>query len=352
MKGRGRVRVRSGSAAAAAALAIGLFTVLPCAARSELVEPPAEQGGVGLLEVALSPAEITVGDRIEARLTLVWTGPEPASEPRFPVWQESWGKAEVLSAGEVETVVGPGGRRVYRQTLELTAFATGEVRLPAVTIALPLTGETIEITHDRDAGFEVRSVLPAEQQELEPRPAAPPLPPAAEPVFARTAGGLAGLSLLAAWLLARRLRRAAPAAAAPLSPPAEPLPEFLHHLQRLDPAAAEPTHTGLSLILRDFLSRSLDFPAAESTTTEIRRRLGARLLEPEAGGDSAPAPLRRDVVQLLRDCDQVKFARLPVAASVTRGRLRAARDLAYGIDRCLRPPEDVPEENVPEEGAR
>ncbi len=308
-------------------LAFLLFAALPCAA--QVVEMAEAREGVGLLEVALSPAEITVGDRIEARLTLVWTGPEPESEPRFPVWRETWGKAEVLSAGDVEVVIGPGARRVYRQALVLTAFSTGEVVLPEVTVALPLTGETIEINNHRDAGFEVRSVLPDEQQELEPRPAAPPRPLISDRRFAWTAGGLAGFNLLAAWLLGRRLRRASPGGVAP-RPPAEPLPEFLHRLQRLDPAAAEPAHTGLSLVLRNFLGRSLDFPTAESTTTEIRRRLRATELESEVA---------ENAVELLSACDQVKFARLPVPAQVTRGRLRAARDLGHGIDRCLNPPE-------------
>jgi hypothetical protein len=305
-------------------LLVSLLAALSAAAQLRIAEPPSRQG-TGILDVTLAPAEITVGDRVEARLTLVWTGPTPAQTPRFPPWQDAWGDAEVLEAGEVEEVAVAGARRVYHQRLVLTAFATGEVELPPVTVAIEAGGETIEI-EGGDAGFAVRSVLPEEPGELEPRPPSPPRRLAADRRFAWTAAGLGALVLLAAWLLARRLRAAADRVAEP--PAAEPLPELLHLLRRLDPTDAEPAHTGLSLGLRHFLGRSLDFPAAESTTSEIDRRLH-RIL---AGLDASD-----DTVLLLRDCDQVKFARAPVPAQVTRQRLRQARDLGYRIDRSRQP---------------
>ncbi len=297
------------------ALAVFLLTGLPC-----LAQTPAD---VGVLEVELSPTEITVGDRVEARLILIWTGPAPAAEPRFPAWRKTWGGAEILSAGEVLTLTGPDDRRVYRQTLVLTAFTTGQILLPEVTVALPLAAETIEVASGRDAGFEVRSVLPEDAAEAEPRPAAPPRVLDGESRFARTAGGLGGLSLLLAWLVGRRLHAPRTSTA---TAPATPLVELLQRLRELDPAAAEPAHTGLSLGLRDFLSHSLGVPAAESTTTEIERGLRRARLEPEAADGT---------IRLLRDCDQVKFARAPVPAPVTLGRLRQARDLGSRIDRVL-----------------
>ncbi len=317
-----RVRVR-GCQRSVVVAAVALFAALPCAAQMS--------EGAGVLDVTVSLAEITVGDRVEARLTLVWTGPEPAAAPRFPGWQTHWGEAEVLTAGEVVTLApGPGGQRIYTQDLILTAFATGSIRLPEVTVAIPLDDETIAVSSGRDAGFEVLSVLSGEVEELEPRPPAPPRRLAAEPRFAWTVAGLAVLALLAWWLFGRRLRVGSAGAAAP--PRAEPLAELLQRLRRLDPAAAEPAHTGLSLGLRTFLGRSLGFPAAESTTTEIDRRLHRA---------SVGAETVERTVRLLRDCDQVKFARVPVGPPVTRDRLRQARDLGQRIDRGLRPADDV-----------
>src|SRR6202035_5249416 len=88
-----------------------------------------------------------------------------------------------------------------------------------------------------------------------------------------TAAALAACSAAAGLLLWRRSRRTAEAAAAPLLPP-PPAP----------------------LALRGYLGRALDFPAAESTTSEINRRLLARRL---------PAPLVRRAIELLRGCDLV-----------------------------------------------
>ncbi len=309
-------------------IAAVLLFAIPATAQLQLAEPPAELGGTGVLEVTLTPAEITVGDRVEAELKLVWTGAAPAAPPRFPAWQETWGPAEVLSVSEVESFSDQGPRHVYRQAVTLTAFTTGEVTLPEVSVALPLGAETIEISHDSGAGFEVRSVLPEDPAAAQPRPPAPPLRLAAGSRFAWTAGALAGLGLLMIWRLQRRLEGAGGGAPAPARP--EPLAELLLHLRRLDAATAEPAHTGLSLALRRFLGRSLDFPATESTTREIRSRLGATRGSPVAAGNA---------VRLLSDCDQVKFARLAVSESVTAGRLIEARDLARAIDLSLAPPD-------------
>ena len=311
------------------ALTISLLAALAAGAQPRIAEPPESREGVGLLEVTLTPPEITVGDRVEVELTLIWTGPAPSSEPRFPAWRDAWGGAEVLSAGAVETVAAQGARRVYRQTLELTAFTVGEVRLPEVAVALEAGGEQIEIRSHGDSAFEVRSVLPQAPAEIEPRPPTPPRRLAGEGRFLPVAAGLGGFSLLAALALGRRLR--APTAGAGPTPDLEPLPELLRHLGELDPAAAEPAHTGLSLGLRTFLDRSLGFPAAESTTTEIDRRLRRARI----GSQTAESAVR-----LLRDCDLVKFARVPVGPRLTRGRLRQARELGYEIDRGLRPGDD------------
>ncbi len=323
--GRAHSRAPLRRTALGGALAL-LLAALPAAAQISIADPPPDRGGIGVLEVALSATEITVGDRLEARLTLVWTGPTPASEPRFPPWQETWGRAEVLSAGEVETFSDQGARRIYRQTVVLTAFTTGAVLLPRVTVALPLEAETIEISGDHDAGFEVRSVLPENAGEAEPRPPAPPQPLAAGRRFPWTAGTLGGLGVLMVWLLGRRLGENGASAAAPAPAPTEPLAELLQRLQQLDASAGEPTHTGLSLALRGFLGRSLVFPATESTTSEIRDRLGTTRVAPAITGGT---------VRLLADCDQVKFAQAPVTESVTGGRLVEARDLAREIDRSL-----------------
>ncbi len=287
--------------------------------------PSAAQPGAGTLTVELSPAEITVGDRVEARVVLEWAGPEPVSEPRFPVWQENWGTAEVLSVGEFEALRGAGGRRTYRQRVVLTAFRPGRVELPGIAVDVPLETGTVDVGVDAGAGFVVRSVLGEATGELAPRPPAPLQALAPGSRFAWTAGALAvaGLGMLG-WL-ARRLAGGRGGREVPSL--LEPLDELLDRLRRLDPRAGEPTHTALSLGLRRFLGRTLDLRAVEATTSEIQRRLGQAPVE--------PAAVRR-TVRLLSDCDQVKFARLDAPEALTRGRLQEVGDLAREIDDGLR----------------
>ena len=135
------------------------------------------------VNVQLTPREITVGDRVSAELTLVWDGEAPTDAPRFPTWQEAWGKAEILEISEVEAYDDPEGRQVYTQTLVLTAFETGEISLPPMRVAVPLAESTVEVP-TRAAAFAVTSVLPpapesegaapdAAGEEIAPRPPAP-----------------------------------------------------------------------------------------------------------------------------------------------------------------------------------
>ena len=295
--------------------------------------PESASQGVARLKVELTPQEITVGDRVEALITLVWMGQEPTAEPRFPVWQETWGQAEVLATDAVEAFTDQSSRRIYRQKITLTAFETGDFQLPKVTVAVPLSDQTLEISHEDVASFAVSSVLPEDtEEELAPREEAPLQSLAADQRFLWTSGILSGLCLLAAWQLMRRLGVTPPGEAPkPLAPP---LDELLERLRQLDPTAPEPAHTGLSLTLRNFLGRSLDFQAVESTTSEIQRRIRQTPL---------PPAVAQGAVRLLRDCDQVKFARLEVAESLTDDRLYKARELAREIDLGLRPPEPLPE---------
>ncbi|MEE8526277.1 MAG: hypothetical protein V3T72_20260 [Thermoanaerobaculia bacterium] len=296
--------------------------------------------GFARLKVDLTPKEnITVGDRVRADLELVWMGPEPAEPPRFPTWQDTWGAAEVLEVGEVDAFTDQSQRRIYRQTVTLTSFRVGDVRLPPVTVAVPLADRTEELKTDADLSFEITSVLPAagEQAEegeadteseadaaaaaLEPRPAAPLEELGRGTLYLWVAGVLAVLCAIAAARLARR----APVAAgksAPVPRPA-PLAELLERLRALDPSSgSEPVHTGLSLAMRDYLGRILGIHALEGTTSDIQRTLRTTEL---------PPTLSQRTIRLLRDCDQVKFARLEVGETVTDDRVALTQTVAREI---------------------
>lgn len=279
------------------------------------------------LSVVISPAELTVGDRIEATITL-HAPAGLAGDPRFPAWRESWGDAEVIAKSEPEKVSEENGTAVWRQKVTLAAFRPGQVPLPPVAVAIPLRERTVEVSTPADLALQVRSVLPADEQSPEPRPAAPPRQlPIGEP-FWWTLAAMSAL-LLALLYLLRRQGRAAAETAKPIRPPYQEL------LAELDLAGREPSsvaaHTRISLALRHYLGRTLAFPAAESTTSEIHRQLLGRRL---AG------PLVRRAVELLRACDLVKFARQEAGEERVRERLGVAREVGREIDAHLRPPEE------------
>jgi len=312
-----------------------LAGALPAAvpARYAAAAPPATAAPRGAVPavavtVALPAVAVTVGDRVEAVVTVRVPAAALAGEPRFPMWRGAWGEAEVREQGVPRRAADAGGLAVFSQRLVLAAFRPGKVELPPAAIAVPLSAGTVQAWTPAGAALTVRSVLPAgaDAKKLRPRPPAPLRPlPLGTPFFIALAV-LAAAAAAAVWALWRRerRRRAGAGGEAAATPLLAPLPELLAALDRLD---AEPSavalHTGLSQALRRYLGRTAAFPAPESTTTEIQRRLLAR---------GWPSSQARPAVELLRGCDLVKFARQEVPAARGRERLLAARRLAEQIE--------------------
>ncbi len=287
------------------------------------------------LGVEIAPAEIKVGDRATATLTLVWGGETPSETPRFPTWQQEWGEAEVVSAGPVEPMESQGDRRIYRQQVLITAFRPGTLELPPPKVVVPLGSRTVEAVAASPARLLVGSVLPgeksAEAAELEAKgpagllPAATPLLP-----FLATTGLLLAALAFASFRLAARVARQredAPDALRDALAALPPHEEFLRRLQAIDPGQGERAFTALSFALRLFLGRMLGVKALESTTTEIQRLLRTLL----------PVGVAQETVALLRECDRVKFARLAVDTATTAHRLEQGRHLARQVFERLRP---------------
>jgi hypothetical protein len=292
----------------------------------------AQAQGQPRLDVTLNPRQVTVGDPIEAVLTLQAPAAGLAGDPRFPVWTASWGDAEILATKPPEKTGEANGTAIWEQRIVLVGFRTGKIELPPVAVAVPLKASTLQVQTAAGLGFDVRSVLPPKEKDPNPKPK-PAAPLRQLPIGAAFWWTLAGLSALCGllfWGLWRQSRRRA--AEAEAARPA--LPPFDELAGALDALEAEPSmlrlHTRLSLALRQYLSRTLGVPALESTTSEVHRTLVGRRLA---------APLVRQTVELLRACDLVKFARQEVGESRGRERVAAARQLARDLDKALRPPE-------------
>jgi hypothetical protein len=275
------------------------------------------------LEVEIAPPQATVGELVTATLTLRGAAGDPARTPRFPDWSRGWGEAEVREARAPQRFDAPDGAE-WRQQIVLAAFATGRIALPPVAVAIP--GEPpVAVATPAGLAVEVRSVLPADGGDVPPRPPAPPRRLELPSTFGWTVAALALAALAAALLLARRRPGAGATEAARLSP----WGELVRTLDALDGSAPERAHVALSLALRRFLGRSFQMPAAQSSTSELGRRLGRRGLE---------RALVRRVVGLLGEIDQVKFARAAATAPDLARRVAEARELAQAVDSHLHPP--------------
>jgi hypothetical protein len=274
------------------------------------------------LEIAVTPAEVRIGDRLQARLTLITAAPL-AGPPRFPVWEQRWGAAEILA---VEAPREEGNGK-WRQDLTLAVFETGEVILPAVEVQLPLADGATWTARTAATSVPVASVLP---QPAEEASALPPEPVRQLPVgrgFWWTGAALALACAALGWFLWRATRQVREAVAALALSPFEALGRALERLRR--ETDGERLFTGLSLELRRYIGRALGFPAAEGTTTEIQRRLRDRRLPPE---------LAREALDLLREADRVKFARGAADRSHAERRLAEAERLAARVEAWLQPP--------------
>lgn len=293
---------------------------------------PEDVAGEPRLRVELAPGPHTVGDRIPVTLEIVGPARRLAGEPVFPAWEATWGEAEVLSTeppapappgtdGEGgEEPAAAGGVRRWRQSLVLTAFRTGEVRLPPVTVRVPGPDGESELTTAPDLALDVESVLPAEAgEEAELEPPAPPQPLPWGRRFWITATLLAlACAAAIAWAVRRRAGGLG-SATAPALPPLDELRRALSAAR--GESAPRAGCTVVSLALRRYLGRALSFPAAESSTSEIRRRLAVRSLPPAA---------TRRALAILAECDLVKFARRPLGGDEMAALADAA--LAAGVE--------------------
>lgn len=306
---------------AAAVLGAGLALAAPAPAPAA-----AAAGGAPRVEVVLEPATATVGDRVTATVTLVLPDGR-AENPRFPVWGDSWGGAEILSAGTVERLPAPAGAgTLHRQRLVLAAFRTGTIELPPRVVVLPgEDGAGRRVSTPAGLALTVSSVLPGEGEGPPPEPA-PPAPPRRLPAPLAFWWTLAAMTALALGAIALAVRRARPAEAAgapaaALEPPGPELVAALAEIER-EPSAAR-AHLLLSRALRRYLGRTFGFPAPQSSTPEVRRELSAR---------HAPAVSASRAAEVLAACDRVKFAGETAGADAVAARTAAAREIAAAVE--------------------
>jgi hypothetical protein len=306
--------------------------VATCWLGVSLVTPVSAQTDAPRLLTAIEPAVITVGDPVRLVVTVhhlaesqvVW--PDPFELDPF----------ELVDQRLLEPLA--EGNRVQSSTeLTLTAFALGELRVPAFEVeVVDAAGDSVRLTSEV-AVIRVESVRLDESADI--RDIKGPL--AIPFSMATLLPWLVGLTILGAaayWLYRRYRRRTRPDRPVPVVPP-RPAHEIAYEsLDALEASGllqlgeVKTYHIRVSDILRVYTEDRFDVDAMEMTTGEVLVGLDrARVARGVVG----------DFRKLLDRCDLVKFAKFRPDASACHHLVPLGRQLVDVTKRVDPVPADV-----------
>lgn len=271
----------------------------------------------------LAPATITVGDLLTYTVDVPLA---PGESVVGPGAEASFGKWEVR---DYRTQSGPGKTALV---YTLTAFETGTLDLPPLTVSISQASGKTRTVRTAAAKVTVASVLQGE--DTQPADIVPPLSLREKPLdlglrIVVVVVALALLVLLARFLWLRRRRRRAAEQSRP-DPPDVTALKALEALRaaRLPEAGRVKAHySELSDILRAYLAARWGLRTLEETTSQVLAQLH---------GNDRYAEYVPVVEDLLREADLVKFAKarpgVPACWSAVDGVERLVRDTAVALN--------------------
>lgn len=292
-----------------------------------VVAPGARGQDAAEARLAVDPLEATVGDRLNATVTVVVPPGWTLDTGRLG---NQWGKFAVISGAWSTPVVEGNGQR-WEWSGTLSAFEPGTWEIPSLELLLSVGEETRTVSTE-PVEVSIVSVL-SEQDLATPDAELADLKPPASirpdygPLF--VALGILAALLAAAgilWWLHRRYASRLAAVPAPDDPFRRTPPDVWVYgeLQKLlerrlpEQGQVDLFYVELSWILKKYLGGRFRLDLLEHTTSEVAGQLGAAGVGRETIGN---------VERLLHSCDAVKFAKLrPDPASC-----RAAVEEVYRI---------------------
>ncbi|MGL4651277.1 MAG: hypothetical protein ACRC1H_17865 [Caldilineaceae bacterium] len=291
--------------------------LLWCLLLAMLPLPVRAQAAQAVLIPDETAAALTVGD--VATLLLEVTHPAD-TVAILPTLGPAWGDVEVRAATAPEVTVNEDGGLTTRQTLSVALFAPGTVAtLPLAVQVTNRSGTTYEVIAP-PVTLTVQSVL------TEPEPPLRDLKPQA--VIARSiwlpvAGGLALLAALsgAGWYLWRRGALGRLGARTPLERALADL-DSLAAAGLVQQGRYKELSLGLSQTVRRHLEREYGLVVEERTTRELRAVLRRTPL---------PAPAARRLLDLLAECDLIKFSEVTPSVAGAAALIDEARVVVRAI---------------------
>lgn len=305
---------------------LGLSACEPASDSPREQEPDAEPAAAPLsaetragpvtATVLLTPANPRLGDALTLRLVVT---AEPGVTVEMPAFGEALGRFPIVDFTPRRETSDAGARLSQRYTLQTSV--SGRQRIPRLRV------EFVDEREGRDSrpsellteelGFQVASVLPANEVALELRAARPPLPELAGPWWRRHwpwfAAAAIGLALAAAGFVVWR-RGAEQRARLTAFDRATARLERLRRAGLPDATALDAWYVELSDIVRRYIEERFALRAPERTTEEF-------LVE---AGRSALSDTHRQLLSaFLEACDRVKFARYQPGQSESEQALQA-----------------------------
>lgn len=217
---------------------------------------------------------------------------------------------------------------------EATVYALGEVQLPPVPVRYKLPDGTTGEAASSPIPLKVVSLLSKDAAEQKLADIRGPAPVGiGAPFWVALGLALLLVAALALWLLRRRPRSAAPAAAAVAD-----VPPDVEALRALDALAADGLpargelrvfYIRLAAVAKRYLERRLAAPILEMTSAETLAYLRAH---PHGGG---LLPVVRDLAEA---ADRIKFAKGEGIGPEAERHLQAVRALVGALEAALRPP--------------
>jgi hypothetical protein len=295
-----------------------------------------EAGGV-LARAAVERTELLIGDQL-------WLTVKISAPPGTDVGAIRLDSLEANPAIElIETrpasVVTESPELLIDQRFRIQTFDTGYVYVPQLAVTYQTPDGQTDTAYTRRIPLAVRGLPVTEENELQD------IKDIIEeearitdywPVFLGV-----GLLVLAGLAFSFWRNRAARQAPAPPPPPVPPHERALQRLAELDAkqlwqaGEIKAFQTELTYILRAYLEERFDVPALESTTRQLERDLERRRL---LGTEQ-----RRDLAELLRLADTVKFAKAEPPADVHQRGLDRVRAF---VEATIPPPPAPPEQST------
>jgi hypothetical protein len=256
--------------------------------------------------LSVDRSDITVGDVIPLTLRVI----HPAGwRVIVPALEKQWGEFELRSQSTpVITASGPGSETTS-QIIEVARLRPGEVQTPALTLAVADDQGNLQDVEVAPVALLVQSVLVAGDTTLRD------LKPQADLITSQRTFApvivVAALTLIVWGMVAIRRWRSRPVV--DNRTPRQRALDTLKTLETRDPQTPEAITAAcadLAGCLRNYIAATTPVPARDLTTSELARQLKQ---------NDIPADWSLKLIEVLRVCDSVKFARDVVELTTVQG---------------------------------